>query len=147
MRSLHIVVASAILVTACDRTSEPVGGQARVDAPRGADPVVMAKRRAAGRWRSEPGILPGDPKLWVIIDVAGDQSLRVEKRGMSSRFEAVYAQASGKVATTDAGISGEAPDADGSLVPFRSFTASFPSPAKMLVKSGDQSFAFRFDGV
>jgi len=147
MRSLHIVLASAMLATACDQSPRSIPTNAGMETPRGADPVVMAKRRAAGRWRSEPGILPGDPKLWVIVDVAGDQSLRIEKRGMSSRFEAVYAQASGKVTTTDDGIAGEAPDADGSLTPFRTFTASFPSPAKMLVKTGDQSFAFRFDGV
>lgn len=118
----------------------------KAEIARGADPVVMAERRAMGRWRSEAGVLPGDPKLWVILDISGDKVLRVERRGLSGRYETVYAQASGEVSIRSDGIDAEAPDADGSLLPFRSFSASFPSPAKMLVRSGEQTFVFRYAG-
>lgn len=148
MRASVAVVFMAACLGACgtgDKTPD-AAPQIR-ERGRGADPVVMAERRAAGRWRSEAGVLPGDPRLWVILDVAGDGSLRVERRGMSDRREAVYAMASGKVEITSDGMAAHAPDADGSLLPFREFTATFPSPAKMLVRSGERTFVFRYSDV
>lgn len=145
MRRLAILIALVPALASCESEKKP-DTFSKIERMKNVDPMVMAERRAAGRWRSEAGILPGDPKLWVVMDIAGDQSLRVERRGMSTRMETVYAYAKGKVTVKSDGIDGEAPDADGSLKPFRSFTASFPSPAKMLVKSGDQSFVFRYDG-
>lgn len=146
MRTLILMLAAATTLAACDRSASDKT-MSKIERAKGADPVVMAKRRAAGRWRSEPGILPGDKTLWVILDVAGTQDLRIERRGLSGRYESVYSSASGKIEITSEGISGEAPDADGSLLPFRTFTATFPSAAKMLVKSGDRTFVFRFDGL
>lgn len=146
MRRTILALATLASLTACDRG---VVAPSKSDAQRRreADPVIMAERRSAGRWRSEPGILPGDKALWVIIDIAGTKDMRIERRGMSGRYESVYASASGKVDVKPEGISAEAPDADGSLRPFRSFSATFPSATKMLVKSGEQTFLFTFSGV
>ena len=143
---LRMILVLAILapLAACDRGA--VDAKPSAERKRGADPVIMAERRAAGRWRSEAGALPGDRSLWVIIDIAGTKDLRIEKRGMSGRFESVYAEASGKVAITADGVTGDAPDADGSLRPFRSFKATFPSSAKMLVKTGEQTLLFTYAG-
>lgn len=150
MRSLLVLIAALPALAACDRfapqPAQVPDGNAQ-EMVRRADPVILAERRAAGRWRSEAGILPGDSSLWVIIDISGSKDLRIERRGLSGRFESVYAQASGKVEITGEGVTAEAPDADGSLHPFRSFSASFPSPSKMLVKSGDQTFLFTYVGA
>ncbi len=148
MKASVAVLVAAVCLGACGAADKSPDASPQIR-ERGvaADPVVMAERRASGRWRSEAGILPGDPRLWVILDVAGDGSLRVERRGMSDRREAVYAMASGKVKITPEGMSAQAPDADGSLLPFRDFTATFPSPAKMLVRSGERTFVFRYSDV
>ena len=146
MRRMILALTALTSLAACDRKPE-VSAKQGAEMARKADPAIVAERRATGRWRSEPGILPGDKNLWVIIDVAGTKDLRIERRGLSGRYESVYASASGKVEVTPEGITAEAPDADGSLRPFRTFSASFPSSSKMLVKSGDQTFLFTFAGV
>ena len=149
-RSTILALASLAALTGCEWKSgeqSPPGGAPSGTATPKPDPVIMSERRAAGRWRSEAGILPGDKSLWVIIDIAGSKDLRRERRGLTGRFETVYAQASGKVEISTEGVEAEAPDADGSLRPFRSFTATFPQPSKMLVKSGEQTFLFTYSGA
>lgn len=153
MRRIVTLLSAFAALTGCgwvsgDEASAPDAVQAGPETKRFADPVVISERRAFGRWRSEPGILPGVSSLYVIIDVAGTKDMQIELRGRSSRRDAVYAIAKGKVEITSEGVSATAPDAGRSLAPFSEFTATFPNTSMMSVLSSDgRRFEFRYDGV
>lgn len=147
MRSIIAVMVFGLMLSSCGQgSSDAIPGDPQVK--RYADPVVMAERRALGRWKSASGVLPGAKNVWVIFDIAGSKDIQAEVRGMSSRREAVYAIGKGKVQITDTGITGTLDRPSSSLWLFRDFKASFPNTSTMIVVAGDgRKFTFNYDGA
>lgn len=147
MRGSSLILGVLLALCGCDRQPDaaPTGDTA---VKRFSDPLVLAERRAIGRWRTDPGVLPGDKSIWVILDISGTHDVRAEIRGMSSRREAVYAMSDGRVEITQSGVTGTLTRPPSSLWVLKGFKAVFPNTSTMLVTSDDgRQFTFRYSGV
>lgn len=122
--SFLVGLALVLLLAGCD------GGDERVyeeSGPSASREEVSQMRAISGRWRTRAGVLPGQDRRHVIMDIAGDGSVSMELRESGGKSDIVLEQASGDLSLLPDGFSVEMQETGKELRYFRSFTAKMPS--------------------
>lgn len=121
---------------------------AKADGPRVGKDTVMVIRKAMGRWRSSPGVLPGSRNQWLLLDISGTKDVSLEVHSTDPGRDSVTAFAKGHVVITFSGIYASLPGANGVLTDFRSVSGTFPTTSTLRLKtSNGRQFDLIYDGL
>ncbi|MFZ3481717.1 hypothetical protein [Sphingomonas sp. 3-13AW] len=109
------------------------------NAQKGANAEVMRMRKVAGRWQSQPGILPSADQ-WLVLDISNDKKFTLDVRGKSpdAKLDAVYVEVQGDISWAPDGlVQAKGKGAKEPIKGFDAWTGSFPSAGKMSVRGSD----------
>ena len=142
MKRTLLILGSLILSSSCgSEQQQPVP-----DGPPRTKEEVRQMRMVAGRWRSDVGVLPGQDRRHVILDIANDGSVSMQLRERGPKMDIVLAESAGKVTLVEDGIAGSLAEPGKDLRFFRSFSAPMPSVGILEVKGSGASIEMTYTG-
>ena len=143
MKRLLLSLGLALLCSACGEERSPAESSPDLVRP---EAEVTQMRLVAGRWKSQPGVLPGQDRRHVIMDIANDGSVSMELRERGPKMDIVLAESRGQVDLSDGAISGSLEDAGRELRYFRSFTADMPEGGVIMLKGNGAGIEMAYAG-
>lgn len=88
----------------------PIPEKVAAQLPKGVsvNPAIMQVRQAQGVWRSQVGVLPAQPTMWVELSIAGDRTFVASLRTGTLKKVGIMGEATGVVRFDRSSISGTA---------------------------------------
>ena len=142
MKRTILILGILLLSSSCGNEQQ----QPAPDGPPRTKEEVSQMRMVAGRWRSGVGVLPGQDRRHVILDIANDGSVSMQLRERGPKMDIVLAESSGEVALVEDGISGSLSEPGKDLRFFRSFSAAMPSAGILEVRGSGASIEMTYTG-
>ena len=100
------------------------------------DPKLMLTRQFQGNWRSGPGILKDMPGIWIELSVSSARTYSLTLRGGSFGKPVIYAEATGNVSMSGAGMSGVPKTATGPRIDgFKTWSTGTVKQGQLLLTS------------
>lgn len=166
MRKLVLALLPLVIVAGCkghngsdaQKPAGPVEKGMPLEIPAGAkgkgvnvNAEIMRMHKVAGRWQSQPGVLPSHRDEWLVVDVSNDMKfvMSVRSHAPGGKVDAVNVEERGSLAWTKDGIlTGTGTGGRDPIKSFSSWRGSFPSQGVMTVRAPDgKSYDLTYRGL